>query len=194
MSHVILVVDDEPVICKSCEKVFRRAGHTTTIATSGREALALLKSDTFDVVFTVCGHADENCPAFIGTPRVIHVGFDDPPKLAKNAASEEEALGHYRRVRDEIRAAAGATAGEPHESTVPLTGPELQRPLGVAIAPSPFGDEAPEVVAAVRAAGRWLCGRRPPPPRTGPDRRGRFRGRNKLRGSRSADRWPPRCW
>lgn len=39
---------------------------------------------------------------------------------------------------------------------VPLTGPELQHPLGVAIAPSPFGDEAPEVVAAVRTAGRWL--------------------------------------
>jgi len=57
----------------------------------------------FDVVFTVCGHADENCPVFIGAPKLIHVGFDDPPKLAKTAATEEEALGHYRRVRDEIR-------------------------------------------------------------------------------------------
>jgi arsenate reductase len=35
--------------------------------------------------------------------RVVHVPFDDPPKLAADAASEEEALGHYRRVRDEIR-------------------------------------------------------------------------------------------
>jgi arsenate reductase len=34
---------------------------------------------------------------------VVHVGFDDPPKLAKTAASDEEALSHYRRVRDEIR-------------------------------------------------------------------------------------------
>ena len=41
---------------------------------------------------------------FPGSARVIHVGFDDPPKLAKTSASEEEALGHYRRVRDEIRA------------------------------------------------------------------------------------------
>lgn len=40
---------------------------------------------------------------------------------------------------------------------VPLDGPELGRPIGVAIAPSPFGDEAPEVVEAVRAAGRWLA-------------------------------------
>ena len=57
----------------------------------------------FDLVVTVCGHADENCPAFLGKSRVVHVGFDDPPKLAKTAANEEEALSHYRRVRDEIR-------------------------------------------------------------------------------------------
>ena len=57
-----------------------------------------------DVVVTVCGHADEHCPAFHGGPRVIHVGFDDPPKLAQTAQTEEEALGCYRRVRDEIRA------------------------------------------------------------------------------------------
>ena len=59
----------------------------------------------FDVVFTVCGHAHETCPVFTsGAPKVIHVGFDDPPKLARDAATEEEALAHYRRVRDEIRA------------------------------------------------------------------------------------------
>ena len=57
----------------------------------------------FDLVITVCGHADEHCPAFLGKSRVVHVGFDDPPKLAKSAASETEALDHYRRVRDEIR-------------------------------------------------------------------------------------------
>nr|NIQ01879.1 arsenate reductase ArsC [Nitrospinaceae bacterium]NIR55874.1 arsenate reductase ArsC [Nitrospinaceae bacterium]NIS86326.1 arsenate reductase ArsC [Nitrospinaceae bacterium]NIT83156.1 arsenate reductase ArsC [Nitrospinaceae bacterium]NIU45365.1 arsenate reductase ArsC [Nitrospinaceae bacterium] len=57
----------------------------------------------FDYVVTVCGHADETCPVFPGKTQVIHVGFDDPPKLAKDAATEEEALGHYRRVRDEIK-------------------------------------------------------------------------------------------
>ena len=56
-----------------------------------------------DLVITVCGHADENCPAFLTKARVVHVGFDDPPKLAKTATTEEEALGHYRRIRDEIR-------------------------------------------------------------------------------------------
>jgi arsenate reductase len=56
-----------------------------------------------DYVVTVCGHADKNCPVFPGKTRVVHVGFDDPPKLAANAASDEEALSAYRRVRDEIR-------------------------------------------------------------------------------------------
>jgi arsenate reductase len=58
---------------------------------------------SFDHVVTVCGNAHETCPVFPGTTKVTHVGFDDPPRLAKEAATEEEAMGHYRRVRDEIR-------------------------------------------------------------------------------------------
>ena len=57
----------------------------------------------FDYVITVCDHAHEACPFFPARTKVMHVGFDDPPLLAKSANSEEEALGHYRRVRDEIR-------------------------------------------------------------------------------------------
>lgn len=58
----------------------------------------------FDLVITVCGHAHETCPIFPGNARVVHRGFDDPPKLALEAKDEEEALSHYRRVRDEIGA------------------------------------------------------------------------------------------
>jgi arsenate reductase (thioredoxin) len=58
----------------------------------------------FDYVVTVCDAASEQCPVFPAKTRAIHAGFDDPPRLAKNAGSEEEALSHYRRVRDEIRA------------------------------------------------------------------------------------------
>jgi arsenate reductase len=58
----------------------------------------------FDFVISVCGHADENCPVFTCATTVVHYGFDDPPKLAQNAKTQEEALDHYRRVRDEIRA------------------------------------------------------------------------------------------
>lgn len=66
--------------------------------------LSILSHISFDVVVTVCGHAHETCPLFPGKTRVVHIGFDDPPALARNAASEEEALGHFRRVRDQIRA------------------------------------------------------------------------------------------
>ncbi len=57
----------------------------------------------FDYVVTVCGHANEHCPIFPGRAKLVHVGFDDPPKLAAAAASEGEKLNCYRRVRDEIR-------------------------------------------------------------------------------------------
>jgi arsenate reductase (thioredoxin) len=62
-----------------------------------------LPTREFDVVITLCGHAEENCPYFPGKARRLHRGFDDPPALAARAGSEEEALVHYRRVRDEIR-------------------------------------------------------------------------------------------
>jgi arsenate reductase len=63
-----------------------------------------LPAKDFDFVVTVCGHADEVCPALPGGTRKIHHPFEDPPRLAREAGSPEEALGHYRRVRDEIRA------------------------------------------------------------------------------------------
>ena len=57
----------------------------------------------FDYVVTLCGHAQESCPVFPAKTRLVHVGFDDPPKLAETAKTEDEALSHYRRVRDEIK-------------------------------------------------------------------------------------------
>ena len=83
---------------------------------------------SFDLVVTVCGAAHESCPVFLGAPRVLHAGFDDPPKLAATAATEQEALVHYRRVRDEIRAfvqtlpdvlKAAATTSRPTERNIP---------------------------------------------------------------------------
>lgn len=57
----------------------------------------------FDLVITVCDSAHEACPIFPGA-RTVNVGFDDPPRLAEGAKSDDEAMPHYRRVRDEIRA------------------------------------------------------------------------------------------
>jgi arsenate reductase len=62
-----------------------------------------LQDIRFDYVVTVCDNARESCPVFGGPAKIVHSSFDDPPRLAKSAQSEEEALDHYRRVRDEIR-------------------------------------------------------------------------------------------
>jgi len=58
----------------------------------------------FELVVTVCDAAREACPVFPGQARMLHQSFDDPPELARNAPTQAEALAHYRRVRDEIRA------------------------------------------------------------------------------------------
>lgn len=58
---------------------------------------------TFDIVVTVCSDAHETCPFFPGG-KVVHVGFDDPPRLAEGLSDESEILPIYRRVRDEIEA------------------------------------------------------------------------------------------
>jgi arsenate reductase (thioredoxin) len=58
----------------------------------------------FDFVVTVCRDAHETCPVFPGRARIVHGGFDDPPRLTATAKSPEEALRHYVRVRDEIKA------------------------------------------------------------------------------------------
>ena len=59
---------------------------------------------SFDHVITVCSDAEKHCPVFSGKVQVSRFSFDDPPNLARFAQSEEEALSHFRRVRDEIRA------------------------------------------------------------------------------------------
>lgn len=83
-------------------KVMAEAGVDISAHTS--QHVSAFDDIAFDYVVTVCGHANENCPMFPGKANVIHVGFDDPPTLAKNSNTEEDALVFYRRVRDEIRA------------------------------------------------------------------------------------------
>jgi len=62
--------------------------------------------EDIDFVVTVCGHAKETCPRFPGNAEIVHVPFDDPPKLAaeiaEKGASEDEQLDCYRKVRDDI--------------------------------------------------------------------------------------------
>lgn len=74
------------------------------ISNRGSKPLNQVIHMQFDYVVTLCDNAQKTCPSFPGKTRVIHVGFDDPPKLAATAKDEEEAMLHYRRVRDEIKA------------------------------------------------------------------------------------------
>jgi arsenate reductase len=73
------------------------------ISTQTSTSIAEVSNEHFDYVVTLCDHAHRSCPAFPARTRVVHANFEDPPTLALGAGSEEEALEHYRRVRDEIR-------------------------------------------------------------------------------------------
>lgn len=57
--------------------------------------------EVWDYVITVCDNARETCPVFMGeVRRQLHIGFDDP---AEATGSEEEVMGEFRRIRDEIK-------------------------------------------------------------------------------------------
>ncbi len=73
------------------------------ISTQASKSVDVFGDLEFDYVITLCDNAREACPFFPARTRVLHAGFADPPFLAAGASSEEEAMAHYRRVRDEIR-------------------------------------------------------------------------------------------
>jgi len=83
-------------------KVMSEAG----VDISGQESKDIdsLGDRAFDYVVTLCDNANEACPFFPAKTKVLHRGFDDPPRFAEGMQDEEEALSHYRRVRDEIKA------------------------------------------------------------------------------------------
>lgn len=57
--------------------------------------------ETFDYVVTVCDEANEACPFFPGAKKRLHWSLPDPSKAV---GTEEERLGVFRSVRDELRA------------------------------------------------------------------------------------------
>ncbi len=58
--------------------------------------------DALDYIITLCGHAHETCPYAPPACKIIHVGFEDPPFLARGLTDENKILDCYRKVRDEI--------------------------------------------------------------------------------------------
>jgi arsenate reductase len=83
-------------------KVMAEAG--VDISRQQSQTLDQLPLDNMDYVISVCSHADRHCPVLPAKIKRLHIGFDDPPKLAAHAKNEAEAMQYYRRVRDEIRA------------------------------------------------------------------------------------------
>ena len=55
----------------------------------------------FDLILTVCNHAEENCPYFPSKALRFHYNFPDP---SKSTGTEEEVLNEFREVRDQIKA------------------------------------------------------------------------------------------
>lgn len=54
----------------------------------------------FDVVITVCDHANEACPVFLTSAKWFHQNFPDPAKAVGN---EKEIRNEFRRVRQQIK-------------------------------------------------------------------------------------------
>ncbi|MEI6679199.1 MAG: arsenate reductase ArsC [Mariniphaga sp.] len=65
------------------------------------DSVDMYLGEEWDYVITVCGGANENCPAFVGKVKNrLHIGFDDPSHAK---GTEEYIWGEFIRVRDEIR-------------------------------------------------------------------------------------------
>jgi arsenate reductase len=56
--------------------------------------------DKLDYVITLCGDANEKCPLFFGDVQRMHMGFNDPSRMA---GSDEDVMKEFRKVRDELR-------------------------------------------------------------------------------------------
>ncbi len=71
------------------------SGHTS-------DSVTKYLGEEWDFVITVCGGANESCPAFIGKVKTrLHIGFDDPSHAV---GTDEFIWSEFIRVRDEIKA------------------------------------------------------------------------------------------
>lgn len=80
-------------------KVMAEAGIDISLHTP--KSVTQYLDESWDYVITVCGGANESCPAFVGkVANRLHIGFDDPSHVT---GSEEFIWSEFRRVRDEIK-------------------------------------------------------------------------------------------
>ena len=91
---------------KSAMKVMSESG--VDMSSQHSKHVNEVSDEDFDLIITVCDHAAEHCPAIDkhashNNTRVVHVPFDDPPKLALQTPKDEDSLESYRKVRDQIK-------------------------------------------------------------------------------------------
>ena len=79
-------------------QVMREAG--VDISSHWSKSLDEFLDKPFDLVITLCDHAQARCPVFPGASKMLHMGFPDPVFAA---GTEEEILRVYREIRDAIR-------------------------------------------------------------------------------------------
>ena len=87
--------------------VMREAG--VDITTQASKTVTPEMLDAADVIVTVCGHADEHCPAVPARARKLHWPLSDP---ARATGSEEEIMQTFRATRDDIRERVQALLAE----------------------------------------------------------------------------------
>ena len=87
--------------------VMREAG--VDITTQASKTVTPEMLDAADVIVTVCGHADEHCPAVPAHVRKLHWPLADP---ARATGTEEEIMQTFRAARDDIRARVEALIAE----------------------------------------------------------------------------------
>ena len=112
MAHGFLQSFDENIIVRSAGT--EASGKLNEIAVAAMKEMGidishhtsdsvdLYLGEEWDYVITVCGGANENCPAFLGkVKKRIHIGFNDP---SHTTGSNEFIWSEFIRVRDEIKA------------------------------------------------------------------------------------------
>ncbi|HMK54082.1 MAG TPA: arsenate reductase ArsC [Methanobacteriaceae archaeon] len=70
------------------------------MSTKYSKSLKEFEGYEFDLVVSLCGEEDEQCPVFLTGKRYIHHGFSDPRSFT---GTSEEKLELFRKVRDEIQ-------------------------------------------------------------------------------------------
>lgn len=96
--------------------VMAEAGVDISAQESTRLTDEMLRSA--DIIVTVCGHADEHCPALPPGVKKLHWPLDDP---ARAQGTEEEIMTIFRATRDEVRRRVAALLEELGGKTAPLS-------------------------------------------------------------------------